>query len=57
MMEAEATSQLQKLGVLPTDDKSKYTWHKVIFLCCKLVGGHNKYMVLKADTDWCSLIA
>lgn len=30
VMEAEATSQLQKLGVLPTDDKPKYTWHKVI---------------------------
>jgi alanyl-tRNA synthetase len=27
-MEAEATSQLQKLGVLPTDDKPKYLWHK-----------------------------
>jgi hypothetical protein len=33
VMEAEATSQLQKLGVLPTDDKPKYTWHKVIISC------------------------
>jgi hypothetical protein len=30
VMEAEATSHLQKLGVLPTDDKPKYTWHKVM---------------------------
>lgn len=28
VMEAEATSQLQKLGILPTDDKPKYIWHK-----------------------------
>jgi len=33
VMEAEATSQLQKLGVLPTDDKPKYIWHKVIISC------------------------
>lgn len=29
VMEAEATAQLQKQGVLPTDDKAKYIWHKV----------------------------
>lgn len=37
VMEAEATSQLQKLGILPTDDKPKYIWHKVIAPCYMIV--------------------
>ena len=28
-MEAEATSELQKMGVQPTVDKDKYIWNKV----------------------------
>jgi alanyl-tRNA synthetase len=27
-MEAEATAELQKRRILPTEDKAKYTWHQ-----------------------------
>ena len=35
-MEAEATAELQKRHIEPTDDKFKYIWNKVIFYLCSI---------------------
>ena len=51
VMEAEATSHLQKLGVSPTDDKPKYIWHKVIVSFLESENSSYKQMILIADAS------
>lgn len=36
-MEAEATAELQKHRILPTEDKAKYTWHPDHPACAKAI--------------------
>ena len=40
VMEAEATAELQKQHIEPTDDKCKYLWNKVIFAGKYIVRAH-----------------
>ncbi|KAG0615366.1 hypothetical protein M758_5G035500 [Ceratodon purpureus] len=51
VMEAEATSHLQKLGVLPTDDKPKYTWHKDPTVTVKAIFTSTGFEESTADED------
>lgn len=51
VMEAEATSQLQKLGILPTDDKPKYIWHKNPTVTVKAIFTSSGFEESTSDED------
>ncbi|KAJ7564423.1 hypothetical protein O6H91_02G016900 [Diphasiastrum complanatum] len=44
VMEAEATAELQKRGVSPTDDQSKYIWHQVHSSILRAVFGKSGFL-------------